>query len=333
MVLALVASSEGLTKHALLSSVYGYADRFGDVSQRGALDRQFERDKEQLRGLGIPVDTIESPGEPGNNQLARYRISRDALEVPEGLAFTDRELMLLRMAVLAWREGSLTREARRAAMKLESIGAGVDAPSIGVSAGFGISEHSAPALISAIEDGHGVRFAYQLPQNSAALERWVLPLRLHRFEGRWHLISFDFDRNAPRVFLLSRIVGEVTAQAVDRDLLLGDSFDAPRLVDQAISELEKIQALQRVQVRVRRRSAAEAQLMGRADVRVIDDGLPERSVLEFGTTDVHELAVLIAGFGADAEAVSPAGLRDEVRRLLATLAARHTGSADGRADR
>src|SRR5690606_24342674 len=128
LVLALIASEQGLTKHDLLSSVYGYSERFRASRSHASLERQFERDKELLRELGVPVQAIDAPGEPGNNQLTRYRVPKESFEVPPGLKFTERELMMLRLAALAWREGSLGVESRRAAMKLESLGGGRDTP-------------------------------------------------------------------------------------------------------------------------------------------------------------------------------------------------------------
>lgn len=324
LVLALVASAQGLTKRELLSSVYGYADRYADAAQRVALERQFERDKEQLRELGIPVDAIDAPGEPGNNQLTRYRISRDALEVPRGLSFSDRELMMLRMAALAWREGSLTDEARRAAMKLEALGAGIDAPSLGVSAGFGASEPAAPALLAAIERGEVAEFDYEVPERGGPLARRVLPLRLHRFEGRWHLVAFDLDRGAPRVFLLSRIASAVSRRATaDAGARIPESLAG--LAERAIVELEERQRTQVATLRVRRGSMAEAQLAERAIHREsISDEFAE---LRVGTADLREFAALVAGYGPDAEALAPGGLRDAVVATLRAVAVAHRGAA------
>ncbi|GAA1320226.1 helix-turn-helix transcriptional regulator [Leucobacter albus] len=321
LVLALVASSSGLTKHELLSSVYGYSDRYRENTQRASLERQFERDKEQLRQLGIPVETIDSPGEPGNNQLLRYRISKAALEVPEGLTFSDRELMMLRMAVLAWREGSLTDEARRAAMKLESLGGGRDALSLGVSAGFGMSEPSAPALLGAIEAGQIAEFGYQLPQRDLPLARRVFPLQLHRFEGRWHLIAFDADRAATRVFLLARIAGQVSVRDSRADEPERPA-DAAERVAQAVAELQQLQRDTRVRLRVLPRTRAEARFSPGADATIEPDG---SRVLEFGTTDLHELAALVASYGSEAVVLEPAVLRDAVVSLLRAVDAVHGG--------
>ena len=322
LILALLASTNGLTKHELLSSIYGYSDRYRDASQRVALDRQFERDKEQLRSLGIPVETIESPGEPGNNQLSRYRITKSAFEVPPGLEFNDRELMMMRMAALAWREGSLTNEARRATMKLESLGAGVDAPNLGVSAGFGVAEPQAPTLIRAIEDSKVVEFSYQLADRDTPLQRRVRPLQLHRFEGRWHLISFDLDRSQPRVFLLSRIVGSITVftkTASDEEL----PASAEAIIAETVESLRAIQREQRVTIRVRTGTVADASLVRQANESV-DAG--EFRMHTFGTSDVRELAITIAGFGADAVALDPPELRKFVIERLRAMRAAHLGA-------
>lgn len=163
LVLALVASSEGLTKRELLSSVYGYADKYRVGDPNSTLERQFERDKDLLRSLGIHIDTIDSPLESGNNQLTRYRIAKDQLEFPRDLEFTGRELMLLRLAALAWREGSLTAEARRATMKLEALGAGLDIRHLGIAPSFGVPEPAGAPLQSAIAAGSVVTFSYAVP--------------------------------------------------------------------------------------------------------------------------------------------------------------------------
>lgn len=331
LVLALIASGQGLTKHELLSSVYGYAERYRVQTERVALDRQFERDKEQLRALGIPVETLESPGEPGNNQLLRYRISKTAFAVPPGLSFSERELMLLRMAALAWREGSLTDESRRAAMKLESLGAGVSAPNLGVTAGFGTSEPSAPALLAAIDAGHVAEFLYQLPGRDEPHGRLVHPLRLHRFEGRWHLIAYDLERDAPRVFLLSRIVGAVSHRG-PRPHEAERPGDADRLINEAVSELEQLQERQRAIVRVRTDSTAHAQLLARESTRAPEasdaDGA-EFTLLDCGTADYREFGVLLAGFGADAVVIEPESLRTEVVSVLRAMRDRHAGTRGG----
>lgn len=317
LVLALVASPEGATKRELLSSVYGYADRYrrGEAPS-AALDRQFERDKEQLRALGIRIETLDSPLEPGNNQLTRYRIPKERLQFPSDLRFDGRELMLLRLAALAWSEGSMTAEARRATMKLESLGAGLDVGNLGVAPMLGIPEPAAAPLQQAIDEGRAVRFDYALPGRAAPLARRVAPLRLHRADGRWHLVSWDLERDASRVFLLARICGPVAVTAEEVDPALAGRADG------IVAELLRLRERQRASLLVRRGSVAEARLEPRADLA---EPAGDRVRVELGTLDYHALAAEIAGFGADVAVLDPPALRTAVVEALSGIAGAHGG--------
>lgn len=324
LVLALVASPQGATKRELLSSVYGYADRYQHGERSDALERQFERDKDQLRAIGIPIDTIDSPEEPGNTQLTRYRISKELLQVPRDLRFSERELTLLRLAAMAWREGSLTAESRRAAMKLESLGAGLDVQHLGVSLRLGIPEPAAPALQGAIDGGRIVRFDYQLPHRDAPLARRVAPLRLHRADGRWHLIGHDLDRADERVFLLSRIIGAVRVERETFEPALRDRVEAE------IEELLRLERVQRATIDVRRGSVAEARLSPRAESRTEPVDCVESATvrLELGTLDYRAFAEELAAFGADVAVVEPPQLRGAVIAELRGVLAQHAVASD-----
>lgn len=318
LVLALVASTQGLTKRALLSSVYGYSDRYRRGSDNSALERQFERDKEQLRALGIQIDTIDSPQEPGNNLLTRYRISKNLLQFPEDLRFTERELMLLRLAALAWSEGSLSVESRRAAMKLESLGAGLDVQHLGIAPRLGTAAPAAKPLQRAIDATRSVRFDYTLPGHDTSFARWVAPLRLHRVEGRWHLIAWDLDRDAGRVFLLSRITGDVREDSGIYDVGL------LKCADDIVADLLRRRETQRATVRVRPGSVAEARLVSHGEQ------VGERSShdVSLGMLDVHVLAAELVGYGADVTVTSPAELRELVIDQLRAVAVAHADVSD-----
>ncbi len=172
-----------------------------------------------------------------------------------------------------------------------------------------------------------MRFDYQLPGRDAPLERWIAPLRLHRAEGRWHLIGFDHDRGAARVFLLSRISSQVR---------LGNEHYSPEmlsLVEPALDELRALQGRLRARVSVRVGSAAEARFEARAlgdtaeteDVPVEGQSPSEARLLEIGTIDLHALASEIAGCGDEAEVRSPPELRDTVLEALRAVREQHAG--------
>lgn len=324
LVLALVASPQGLTKHDLLSSVYGYADTYRSAASPASLERKFERDKEELRTLGLPLETLDSPLEPGNNQLTRYRISKDQLQVPRGVRFTGWELMILRLAAGAWREGSLSAESRRALIKLESLGAPLDVRFLGVAPKVGMTEPQAEALQRAIRDAVQVTFAYQRPDQSDAVQRKVAPLRLHRAEGRWHLISWDLEREAIRVFLLSRMVGRVT---LTTEPVAPHLFE---LADDAVGQLLQRTEQLRVSLAVRRGSTAESRLLPRArtaksEAREAAQVSPgDWATLNIGTLDTHTLAGELAGYGADVVVLSPSSLREELVAVLTEVSVAHS---------
>lgn len=347
LVLALVVSPEGLTKRELLSSVYGYAERYRAEGPGAALDRQFERDKEQLRDLGIQIETRDSPLEPGNNQLTRYRIAKELFAFPAELRFDEHELMLLRLAALAWREGSLSAESRRAAMRLEALGAGLDVRHLGVAPSLGSAEPAAAPLQRAIDEDRVVSFGYTLPGRDAPLARRVAPLRLHRADGRWHLVAHDLERNADRVFLLERISTPVQVSTARFDAALHDRADG--IVEELLRLPERQQAL----LRVRGGSAAEARLAPRSmrlddagdagdagaggdagggcDVRDGRHGAvgardgEEHVELRVGVLDRHVLAAELIGYGADVAVLAPDDLRELVISGLRGIAAQHGG--------
>jgi proteasome accessory factor B len=321
LVLALVVSPEGLTKRELLSSVHGYADRYRAEGPGAALDRQFERDKEQLRALGIQIETRDSPLEPGNNQLTRYRIAKELLEFPPELRLDERELMLLRLAALAWREGSLSSESRRATMKLEALGAGLDVRQLGVAPSLGSAEPAAAPRQRAIDEARGVQFGYTRPSRETPLERRVAPLRLHRADGRWHLIARDLERDADRVFLLERISGPVRVSNARFDPALRERADG------IVDELLRLPERQRSVLRVRRGSVAEARLAPRAEHPGDDSGAhgaEEFVELRIGALDQHIFTAELIGYGAEVVVVEPEQLREAVIAGLRRAAQQHT---------
>ena len=119
LVLALLATETGLTKNEVLSTVQGYRQRYSAGGDNANLERQFERDKDDIRDLGVPLETVDSPGKAGNNQNLRYRIPRGSYELPSDITFSAEETTLLNLAAMVWREGSLSGESRRAMIKLK----------------------------------------------------------------------------------------------------------------------------------------------------------------------------------------------------------------------
>jgi proteasome accessory factor B len=319
LVLALLATESGLTKSEILSTVQGYRQRYDPHGDNASLERQFERDKDDIRELGVPLETREAPGEPGNNQFLRYRIPRTAYELPADIAFSPAETTLLNLAAMAWREGSLSRESRRALLKLRSIGADTTEPLLGYAPRIGTRDAAFQPLSDALARTVTASFLYLKPGDDAARLRTVQPLALVQHQGRWHLKAVDQGVGEPRTFLLSRISGPVK---LGRQAVLLEPGD---YAADALAELDAIWEANVAEVEVVPGTDAAVRLARRRGASVGPDG-----VLRLHFTDVHLLAGELAGFGPEVLVRAPAHLVTAVTDRLRLAVAGHASAAPAR---
>ncbi|THG33402.1 helix-turn-helix transcriptional regulator [Naasia lichenicola] len=322
LVLALVATEHGLTKAEILSNVQGYRQRYEVRGDNASLERQFERDKDDIRELGVPLETIESPQDAGNNQNLRYRIPKGAYDLPSEVSFTPEEVTLLNLAGEVWREGSLSSESHRALLKLASLGIAVDDPTIGYAPRVRVREPAFGPLTSAIERQLVVKFPYFKPGERTALLRTVAPLALVQHQGRWHLSSIDRDRDEPRTFLLSRIVGPVTTTRT--------VFERPAGVDSAaaaLAELDRVLQLNTVVIAVEPGSDAESRFVPRAiaSTAAADGELPTHTL---NYSDQVLMADELASYGPEVRVIRPVAMRDQVIARLRAVAEAHSAARD-----
>jgi proteasome accessory factor B len=309
LVLALLATEAGLTKNEILSTVQGYRQRFSSSGDNSSLERQFERDKDDIRELGVPLETVESPGDAGNNQNLRYRIPKGSYDLPSDIIFSAEEITLLGLAAAVWREGSLSAESRRAIMKLRSLGVESDEPILGYAPRLRVRESAFEPLAAALERKLVVTFPYLKPGETASRLRTVAPLALVQHDGRWHLYASDRDADAPRTFLLSRIVGDVrlTSRVYERE---GTDYAA-----RALDELEQIW----------RRNVAEIEVVPGTDAAIrmnnrFGSQSPANTRLSVHYSDRNILADELASYGPEVLVLSPEVLRNAVRdRLLGSV--------------
>lgn len=313
LVLALLATETGLTKNEVLSTVQGYRQRYRPGGDNANLERQFERDKDDIRDLGVPLETIESPGQSGNNQNLRYRIPRGAYELPADITFSAEETTLLNLAAMVWREGSLSGESRRAVMKLKGLGLVSDEPVLGYAPRLRVRDAAFEPLRAALEKNAIVRFAYLKPGEAEARVRTVAPLALVQHQGRWHLHAQEPETGATKTFLLRRIVSQVTTT--------GATFPAPK-VDQtaeALRELEEVWNSHTADVEVVADSDAATRLHKRRGTVTLPSG-----ALRLHYSDANIFADELAGYGPEVLVLSPPVLRAAVRSRLLKTAAEHS---------
>ena len=155
--------------------------------------RQFERDKDALRGIGVPLN-IEAPDVFGE-QVVGYRVRRTDYELPE-MELTVDELAALHAAVAAVRlEGG---EGRQALWKLGG-GEGPQPPPV---AGLELAP-SLPAFLEASEQRADVTFRYR------GEPRHLDPFAIVFRGGHWYVVGHDRDRGELRSFRSDRVEGQV----------------------------------------------------------------------------------------------------------------------------
>ncbi|MDM4764015.1 WYL domain-containing protein [Galbitalea sp. SE-J8] len=312
LVLALLATETGLTKSEILSTVQGYRQSFRAGGDNANLERKFERDKDDIRELGVPLETVADPGDPGNNQALRYRIPRGAYELPDDVTFTPEEITLLDLAARVWREGSLSSESRRALLKLRALGVATDEPVIGYAPRVRVRDAAFEPLSTALERRQWVRFDYLKPGESAARERHVAPLALVQFEGRWHLSAEEAGTGAIKTYLLRRIVSRVTTTGKTTTTPLTGQQEA------ALAGLEEIWRNGVARVRVEPGTDAATRLARRRGAAAQPDG-----TLELHFVDAAILADELAGFGPEVVVLEPSELATAVRERLERTVADH----------
>lgn len=314
LVVALVATEQGLTKDTILSSVSGYREQSEAGASKDALEKMFERDKESLRRLGVPIETIGDWADPDDLREARYRVPTAEYELPEDIVFTSAELALLNLAGGVWSESSMSAEARSGLRKIRALGIAVDEPIIGYSPRISLREPAFAALQQAIELSRVVTFPYLKPGEASPRTRRVQPLALVEYEGRWHVYGLDLGAAAERTFLLSRVVDEVTITRETFDAALRDGAG-----ERALAGLDAVAARNRALLEVNPGTEAALRLSRRA--------LPADQGIRVPFVDVHVFADELASYGPEVRVVEPAELRHQVIVRLEAARAAHGGVA------
>ena len=196
LTMALLAAQRYIKKSQIFAVVAGYS------GSAEAMERMFERDKDDLRNLGI---VIEVGGlDPLFDDEPGYRIkqSKYALALEN---LTAAELSLLAIAAKTWQDATFSNSAQSALRKLRSLGIENDATNY-VDAPFHIkiNDSNFALLWSATIAAQTLIFEYPNQSNQLA-EREIQPYGIAAWRGQWYLVGRDIAKNAIRVFKVARI--------------------------------------------------------------------------------------------------------------------------------
>lgn len=350
---ALLARNYAVSAGELMRDVPAYA---AARSTDAALMRMFERDKDELRGIGVPIETVKGEdGEmsayrlsrrdfylpyliaiaPSGRQTAARRVDRYGYRALTTLSFEPDELAAIAQAAARVESlgDPLLREQTHSAMRKLAVDLPVDPARLD---GDTVVLTSDPAfdaalfqtLDAALQRHKRVEFTYRAMTTDQVEQRTVEPYGLFFVSGHWYLAGRDADRNALRNFRIARI----TALSANGRAPQTPDFAIPvdfRLRDHArsrqpweLGQTEPVNVLVRI---TRDTGAAMAAATRGAPVA----GAPDQRV--FAVRRVGAFLRWVLSFGGELVPMSPPSVvdayRDEIARSLAVY--NRVAGADG----
>lgn len=231
LTIALLATRRYLTKSEIFRTIEGYE---GTPESK---ERMFERDKDDLRRIGIIIDVQGI--DPGFEDEPGYRIHPDTYSLNLG-ELNGAEVALLSLAAEAWRGAALAEPAQSALVKLRSLGIASDFDAIpNLSPKLNVRSSNFVPLTRAIADRITISFGYL----SAQLEeetRTVNPSGLGSRHGNWYLVAFDKDRMDTRTFRLDRIVNDVELISKRNAFESDPNFNVLKFLDSTLFETREV---------------------------------------------------------------------------------------------
>jgi proteasome accessory factor B len=210
LTMALLASKRFLSKAEIFEKVAGYS------GSEETKERMFERDKDDLRLLGISI--LVGTDDPFFQDEQGYRILESDYELKLG-DLTPSELSYLSLAATIWRNQLFSTSGSVALLKLDALSGA------GAREDFGNSTLSLenetplfPALWEAIIEQKNISFTYR---STSVTTRKLSPFGLTLWHGSWYLVGQDLEKQEIRVFKVSRIVSEIDFSST------GSAFSVP----------------------------------------------------------------------------------------------------------
>jgi proteasome accessory factor B len=285
------------------------------TSEMSALHKMFERDKEELRDMGIEVEARKA--ERGREE--GYIIPRRKYYLPHLDLLPEEAVALTLVSRLFLGSGTpFSGPAHSALLKLAFEGGTVeDVPHV-----YWVESPSDREALGSIVDAlvrrKFLKFSYRALDASEPMAREVAPYGLFNWHGSWYMVGLCHFRDETRCFKLDRIVSKVEVNAsrprtADFEVPKGFNIQKEAWWEwPPPREAEDIEACVAFKPRL-----AFARESGPA--RVIGEDRKKDGSLEvtFEVADPEQFIEWVLGFGTDARVVSPAELREMVVERLA----------------
>ncbi len=293
--------------------VAGYSDSESDE----AFSRMFERDKSDLREIGIPIQVGPVSKTYGGEG---YRIRADEYAM-DPIDLDADEAAAVAIAAAMWRSPELTQSAQSALQKLKAAGEEVDGPGAAAGLASGLdagsdAEAALTTLLTGITTHRQVRFGHRRDKTKPYADRTLHPWGVVTRNGTFYVVGHDVDRGEVRTFRGSRI-GDV--RVLDEPAITAPAgFDARRYVAEFAALGYDTQGEARIWL-----AAGRGRGLRRSAVGAVDETFRDRpgTVVTVPLRSLGTLAGAVAGLGADAVVLEPTELRDAVVASLERLLA------------
>ncbi len=309
LVICLLYTQRPLERDYIRANVFGYDPESDDE----AFERMFERDKADLRELGVPIEV--APVSRINSAIG-YRIALDEYALGD-IDLDPEEATAVAVAAALWQSPELSAAAQSAVQKLRAGGMDVDGPGAGASPGIAPDRGAEAALLAMLEGvdrRRQVTFAHRANPAQPYVDRTLHPWGVVTFRGSAYAVGHDVARDAVRTFKLSRVRGGAVTNA-PATVRPPEGFDLHAHVVATVAERDPV-GTARLWVAQGRgdglRRLASAQADG--DFR----GRPGTE-LTVEMRSVDAVAREVCRLGPDAVVLEPAQLRDAVVDRLTAL--------------
>ena len=294
LTLALLATKRYLTKSEIFRAVAGYS------GSPETMERMFERDKDELRGLGIEIEVKGI--DPLFEDEQGYLIRSETFQLSEN-EFSKEELLYLTMAANLWHDSALGSDSKAALLKIQSLSGPIESDAVNTPA---IRDSESAALLSsafeAVDTEQLIKFRYKGKERSAQ------PFGLYTRDGFWYLVAREEDEI--KSFKLLRIEGKIVKDGKAGSFKKPPEFDLIKFLSNSRSEQEM-----QAQVLVRKEQAHV--LRSKYSTKEINE---EWDLMLIPYIYEQEIIETILWYGTNIILDSPASLRSEVISRLKVIA-------------
>ena len=301
LTIALLATKRYLTKSEIFRTVEGYE---GSAETK---ERMFERDKDDLRKLGITIDV--GSFDPLFNDEAGYRIKSENYQLDLG-EVTPTQISLLSLAAEAWQGAAFADATQSAILKLSAIGVPSDPIDIpGLSPKLSNSSKDLEVITDAIASSDFLVFDY-LSSDLDAEQRTIVPIALSNRSGFWYVSGVDQEIQEVRTFRLDRVHSVIELHKNKSTFEFPADFDL-QTIDVTTSNQQAVIDVRKGKGYALRRLATSTQDLGEWDQ------------IKIPIHSVRSLSAEILWHGVDVFVHEPAELREYIVEQLQSLVANH----------